>query len=75
MPCATPSTNVIKHGVIALLTTSQTKLTMTIDGVDYTGTISRRGRGKYSYTVTVGGGELIIESVSIKVGRMAEAEA
>jgi len=67
---ATPSTNVIATALVAPLTTSQNvKLTMTIDGVDYTGTISNaewEAGKKYSYTVTVGGGELIIESVSIK---------
>ncbi len=67
---ATPSTNVIATALVAPLTTSQNvKLTMTIDGVDYTGTISNaewEAGSNYIYTVTVGGGTLTITSVSIQ---------
>lgn len=67
---ATPSTNVIATALVTPLTTSQSvTLTMTIDGQNYTGTISNatwESGKKYTYTVTVGGGVLNISAVSIQ---------
>ncbi len=61
--------NVTATALVAPLASQSVELTMIIDGKDYTGTISEaawKAGKKYTYTVTVGGGELIIESVTIK---------
>jgi hypothetical protein len=67
---ASSSTVVTATALVAPLTSSQSvTLTMTIDGQNYTGTISgatwEAGKN-YIYTVTVGGGTLTITSVSIQ---------
>ncbi|HOM62665.1 MAG TPA: fimbrillin family protein [Dysgonamonadaceae bacterium] len=62
-------TDVTATALVAPLASQSVELTMIIDEQSYTGNISgavwEAGK-KYSYTVTVGGGELIIESVTIK---------
>ena len=67
---APSSTTVTATALVAPFATAQTvTLTMTIDGQEYTGTISNakwEAGSNYIYTVTVGGGTLTITSVSIQ---------